>query len=65
MAKHAPRLYKISDTANPGKPYTIPETFFSEKEKAKARRKDLNGQPEVAPLRYIVSPGPDHRNYRG
>jgi hypothetical protein len=55
------RLYQITDTTSK-KP--IEGLYFSDKVKAKAKRRELNGNPERHPLRYVVSPGPDHRNYR-
>lgn len=56
----AKRLYQITDTQTRK---AVPETFFSEKRLAKAKREELNeGQ---LGLRYVVSPGPDHKNYKG
>jgi hypothetical protein len=56
------RLFQITDTST-GKP--VPELFFNEKHLAKKKRQELNGSPEVgSQLRYVVSPGPDHRNYK-
>jgi hypothetical protein len=57
------RLYQITDTVTK-KP--VEGLYFSDKMQAKAKRRELNGEP-VPPdrLRYVVSPGPDHRNYRG
>ena len=41
----------------------------SDKKLAKAKRRELNGVDEQSTpsqhLRYVVSPGPDHHNYRG
>lgn len=55
------RLYQITDVHNgrhvPGTPY------FASKPLAKIARHELNGDPEKLPLRYVVSPGPDHKNY--
>ncbi len=60
------RLYQITDTTSK-KP--IKDLYFSDKKLAKAKRRELNGadEPTSAPqsLRYVVSPGPDHHNYRG
>ena len=54
------RLFQITDTQTRK---AVPETYFSEKRLAKAKRKELNeGQ---LGLRYVVSPGPDHRNFKG
>lgn len=53
------RLYQITDT------YTrrrANDQFFSDKKAAKLARRELNGE-ENGPLRYVVSPGPDHHNY--
>lgn len=52
------RLYQITDTMSK-KP--IEGLYFPDKMLAKAKRRELN---ESQPLRYVVSPGPDHRNYR-
>lgn len=54
------RLYQVTDTQT-RKP--VPETFFSEKRLAKSKREELNAS-QIG-LRYIVSPGPDHKNYKG
>ena len=54
------RLYQITDTTSK-KP--VEGLYFSDKKLAKAKRRELNGTPEQHPLRYVVSPGPDHRNY--
>ena len=60
------RLYQITDTTSK-KP--VKDLYFSDKKLAKAKRRELNGADETATpsqlLRYVVSPGPDHRNYRG
>lgn len=56
------RLYQITDTTTK-KP--VEGLYFADKTKAKTKRRELNGDPERHPLRYVVSPGPDHRNYRG
>jgi hypothetical protein len=60
------RLYQITDTVTK-KP--VEGLYFSDKKKAKAKRRELNGMDEQSMpsqhLRYVVSPGPDHRNYRG
>lgn len=59
------RLYQITDTTTK-KP--IEGLYFSNKQLAKAKRRELNGANEATTpsqsLRYVVSPGPDHRNYR-
>jgi hypothetical protein len=60
------RLYQITDTVSK-KP--IEGLYFSNKRLAKAKRRELNGDNEARTpsqsLRYVVSPGPDHHNYRG
>ena len=59
------RLYQITDTAASGKNRAIPGIYFSNKKLAKAKRRELNGdESDSRNLRYIVSPGPDHRNYK-
>ena len=60
------RLYQITDTAAQGKDRAVPGAYFSDKKLAKAKRQELNGnEGDGRNLRYIVSPGPDHYNYRG
>jgi hypothetical protein len=60
------RLYQITDTAAEGKDRTVPGAYFSDKKLAKAKRRELNGdESNGRNLRYVVSPGPDHRNYKG
>lgn len=59
------RLYQITDTVSK-KP--INGLYFSDKKLAKAKRRELNDEgvgltPPYQRLRYVVSPGPDHRNY--
>ena len=60
------RLYQITDTTSK-KP--IEGLYFPDKQLAKAKRRELNGANEAMAssqsLRYVVSPGPDHHNYRG
>ena len=57
------RLFQITDTAT-GKP--VPELFFTNMLRARAKRTELNRLAASADyLRYVVSPGPDHKNYRG
>jgi hypothetical protein len=59
------RLYQITDTAAQGKDRTVPGAYFSDKKLAKAKRRELNGdESDGRNLRYVVSPGPDHRNYK-
>ena len=59
------RLYQITDTAAKGKDRAVPETYFSDKKLAKAKRQELNGdEGNIRNLRFIVSPGPDHRNFK-
>ena len=60
------RLYQITDTAATGKNRVVPGAYFSDKGQAKAKRQKLNGnEGDGRNLRYIVSPGPDHHNYKG
>lgn len=60
------RLYQITDTTSK-KP--VEGLYFSDKKLAKAKRRELNGVDEQSTpsqhLRYVTSPGPDHRNYHG
>ena len=59
------RLYQITDTAASGKDRAVPGAYFSDKGQAKAKRRELNGdEGNGRNLRYIVSPGPDHHNYK-
>mgnify|MGYP000296441669 CR=1 FL=1 len=56
------RLYQITDTKN-GRP--VPDFFFTDKISAKAKRRELNGdETELEKLRFVVSPGPDHRLFK-
>lgn len=58
------RLFQIIDIET-GRP--VPDLYFTDKAKAKAERRRLNskpGEPETPPLRFIVSPGPDHHKLR-
>ena len=60
------RLYQITDTAASGKDRAVPGAYFNDKKLAKAKRQSLNGdEGNSRNLRYIVSPGPDHHNYKG
>ena len=54
------KVYQITDvkTKRP-----VPGLFFADKQSAKEKRRELNVDEEVLPLRYVVSPGPDHRNH--
>ncbi len=54
------RLFQITDTSTK-KP--VPALFFSDKKSAKLHRSKLNEEAGEL-LRYVVSPGPDHHNYR-
>ena len=59
------RLYQITDTAASGKDRAVPGAYFSDKKLAKAKRQELNGSKgDDRNLRFIVSPGPDHHNYK-
>lgn len=59
------RLYQITDTAAQGKDRAVPGAYFSDKKLAKAKRQELNiDESDGRNLRYVVSPGPDHRNHK-
>ena len=65
MLSQALRLYQITDTAASGKDRAVPGAYFSDKKLAKAKRQELNGdESDGRSLRYVVSPGPDHHNYK-
>ena len=65
MLSQALRLYQITDTAAQGKDRAVPGAYFSDKGQAKAKRQELNGdESDGRNLRYVVSPGPDHHNYK-
>ena len=65
MLSQALRLYQITDTAAQGKDRVVPGAYFSDKKLAKAKRQELNGdESDGRNLRYVVSPGPDHHNYK-
>ncbi len=65
MLSQALRLYQITDTAASGKNRAVPGAYFSDKKLAKAKRQELNGdESDGRNLRYVVSPGPDHHNYK-
>ena len=65
MLSQALRLYQITDTAAQSKDRAVPGAYFSDKKLAKAKRQELNGdESDGRNLRYVVSPGPDHRNYK-
>lgn len=56
------RLFAILDT-HTGK--VIPDLFFNDKQLAKAHRKKLNGdESNPRNLRFVVTLGPDHKNYK-
>ena len=55
------RLFQIIDTSTK-KP--VPDSYFANKQLAKAERRRLNGDEDDGKLRFVVSPGPDHRNYK-
>ena len=65
MLSQALRLYHTTATADSGKDRAVPGAYFSDKKLAKAKRQEMNGEEgDGRNLRYIVSPGPDHRNYK-
>jgi hypothetical protein len=53
------RLFQITDTKTKR---PVPGLYFADKQLAKMKRRELNNHEETPPLRYIVSPGPDHVN---
>ena len=55
------RLFQITDTST-GKP--LKDEYYTNKQQAKECRRELNKEHE-SETRFIVSPGPDHRNYKG
>lgn len=54
------RLFALRDTKTN---QVIPVTFFPNKAAAKKVRDELNAVAAGAP--YVVTPGPDHRNFKG
>lgn len=56
----AARLFQILDTHTKK---ALPNRFFTNKLAAKLERQELNTAAGV--LRFIVTPGPDHHNYKG
>ena len=52
------RLFAIRDTSTNK---LVPDTWFSSKDAAKRARDELSQDGG----RYVVTPGPDHRRYRG
>ena len=59
------RLYQITDTLAKTKDRAVPGEYFSDQNVAKSRRRALNGNESNGQnLHYVVSPGPDHRNYK-
>ena len=55
------RIYKLTNLSAPKN--TVANEFFASKSSAKKRREALNA--EHATPNYIVSLGPDHKNYCG
>lgn len=59
------RLFQITDTASTAKNRAVPGLYFADQNLARNKRKELNGDGgDGRKLRYIVSPGPDHRNHK-
>ena len=57
------KLFQIIDTAQNNAP--VPGVYFVSKLAAKKVRSDMNNRNEDSnKLRYVVSPGPDHKHYR-
>lgn len=62
------RLFQIVDTSTGKRTKGESFEFFEDRQIAKKVRRQLNDQhdPEGPKgTRFIVSPGPDHRNYKG
>ncbi len=58
------RLFQITDTTATGKNRAVPGLYFRDRNKAKDKRRELNGdEGNGRNLRYVVSPGPDHHQY--
>lgn len=55
------KLFIVTDTMHPA---AKPTEFFSDKKAAKQRRRELNEQ-NGSETRFVVSPGPDHHNFKG
>lgn len=55
------KLFQILDTSTNK---VVPNLYFTDKQLAKAKRRELNGNSEPETLRHVVVPGPDHRRYR-
>lgn len=53
------RLFQITDTKTFK---AVPNLYFSDKQAAKNKRRELNTEHN-ADLRFIVSPGPDHKKH--
>jgi hypothetical protein len=58
------RLFQIVDTSDCSRTPASEPPYFSDKKVAKEARKRLNKEHE-SETRFIVSPGPDHHNYKG
>lgn len=60
------KLFQITDIRTQ---QAVPGEYFNDKMKAKTRRRELNGdlegQPAPKNLWYVVSPGPDHKDFNG
>lgn len=57
------KLFEIFDTQEKK---SIPALYFENKQIAKNKRRELNqkGEDGSEILRYVVKPGPQHRNYK-
>lgn len=55
------RLYQINDTVAHA---MVPNTFFASKKLAVLARRELNEELSPTAIRFIVSPGPDNKNYK-
>lgn len=58
------RLFQITDTSDRSRTPATEPPYFSDKKVAKEARKRLNENAK-SETRFIVSPGPDHHNYKG
>lgn len=53
------KLYQITDTVLRK---AVPGLYFGDKVAAKAKRTELNAE-HAEGLRFVVSPGPDHKHF--
>jgi len=57
------KLFQIYDTTERK---VVPDLFFENKQVAKTKRRELNKKTEDGEeiLRFVVTPGPQHRAYK-